>query len=150
MPINECCNMTVVSCEASMPLPEVAALMRGNHVGDVIVVERKENGKIPVGIITDRDIVLGTIAVGIEANIFTAGDIMSAPIVTVREDAGLVDTLRLMRSHSIRRMPVVTDAGTLMAIVTADDIINLLAMELSLMTGAIVEQPINESQRRKS
>jgi CBS domain-containing protein len=74
---------------------------------------------------------------------------MSSPIVTVREDEGLVETLRIMRLHKVRRIPVVTAVGTLFGIVTTDDIINLLASELSMMTGAIVEQTVREGQRRK-
>jgi CBS domain-containing protein len=90
-----------------------------------------------------------TVALDVDPDVFTAGDIMTAPIVTVREDEGLIETLRLMRNNKVRRMPVVTPAGTLYGIVTADDIINLLAMELSMMTAAIVEQPLKEGRLRK-
>ena len=149
MPITECSNSTVVFCDASTPIPEVAALMRRNHVGDVIVIEERDYGRIPIGIITDRDIVVESVALGTDASVFTAGDMMTSPVVCVREDEGLLETLRLMRQHKVRRMPVITDAGTLFGIVTLDDIINLLAMELSLMTAAIVEQPGEEAMRRK-
>jgi predicted transcriptional regulator len=90
-----------------------------------------------------------TVALDVDADVFTAGDLMTAPVVTVGEDEGLVETLRLMRNSKVRRMPVVTRAGTLFGIVTADDIINLLAMELSMMTAAIVEQPMKEGRLRK-
>lgn len=149
MPIDECCNIGVVCCEANASIPEVAGLMRKHHVGDVIVIEKKDEQRVPIGIVTDRDIVIETIALQLDANVFLAGDIMSTPIITVREDEDLIETLHLMRTHKVRRMPVVTAAGTLFGIVTADDIVNLLAMELSLMTAAIVEQPIRESRLRK-
>ncbi|MGH8809936.1 MAG: CBS domain-containing protein, partial [Noviherbaspirillum sp.] len=116
----------------------------------VIVIEKgTTDNRIPIGIVTDRDIVIETVALDLDVKIFTASDIMNAPIVTVRTDDGLLETLRVMRDNKIRRMPVVTDAGTLFGIVTADDIVNLLAMELSLMTAAIVEQPARESRLRK-
>ncbi len=149
MPINECCNTSVVYCDAETSIPDVAALMRKHHVGDVIVVETQEDKPMPIGIITDRDIVVETIALDVDVDVFTAGDLMSAPVMTVRENGGFVETLRLMRKHKVRRMPVVTDAGTLFGIVTSDDIINLLSSELSLMTGAIVEQPLQEGRLRK-
>lgn len=149
MPISECCNIGVVCCEPDTSVPDVAALMRRHHVGDVIVIEKAAASRVPIGIVTDRDIVLETTALEVDAKVFTAGDLMSAPIVTVGEDAGLIETLRLMRNHKVRRMPVVTAAGTLFGIVTADDIINLLAMELQLMTAAIVEQPLQEARLRK-
>lgn len=149
MPISECCNIGVISCEATASLPDVAALMRKHHVGDVVVVESKNGERVPVGIVTDRDIVIETIALQLDVNVFTAGDIMTPSLVTVREDEGFIETLRLMRHHKIRRMPIVTQAGTLFGIVTADDIINLLTMELSMMTGTIIEQSRKEEQLRR-
>ncbi|MEN3295839.1 MAG: hypothetical protein V7642_5092 [Burkholderiales bacterium] len=149
MPISECSNIGVVCCPADASIPEVAALMRKHHVGDVIVVEETAASRIPIGIVTDRDIVMETVALDVDADVFTAGDLMTAPVVTVGEDEGLIETLRVMRNNKVRRMPVVTRAGTLFGIVTADDIINLLAMELSMMTAAIVEQPMKEGRLRK-
>lgn len=149
MPISECCNIGVVCCEADTPLPAVSELMRKHHVGDVIVVENRDGERVPLGIVTDRDIVIETIALQLDVNVFTAGDIMAVPLVTVREDQGFVETLRVMRDHKIRRLPVVTQAGTLFGIVTADDIINLLTYELSMMTGAIVAQPAQEGRLRR-
>lgn len=149
MPISECCSTAVVSCSADASIPQVAELMRRHHVGDVVVIEMRDGDQVPIGIITDRDIVMEAIALQLEVKVFTAGDIMSTPVVTVHAREGIIEALRLMRSRNIRRLPVVTDAGTMYGIVTADDVLNLLAMELSLMTGAIVEQPRTESRLRK-
>lgn len=150
MPISECCNMSVVCCEADATIPQVAELMRRHHVGDVVVIESKDGNRIPLGIVTDRDIVVEMIAMQLDIDVFTAGDIMTEPVVSVRENAGIIETLRLMRAHKIRRVPVVNQAGSLFGIVSADDLINLLAMEFSMMTGVIVEQPIQESRLRRS
>lgn len=149
MSIKECCNVGVVCCGPDTPLSDVAALMRKHHVGDVVVVEEKNDQRFPLGLVTDRDIVLETLSVQIDAAVFTAGDIMTSPLITVREDDGFIETLRLMRDNKIRRMPVVNEAGALAGIVTADDIINLLAMELSMMTAAIIDQPVKEGKLRK-
>jgi CBS domain-containing protein len=149
MPISECSNIGVVTCEPDASISDVAALMRKHHVGDVVVVDDAAASRVPIGIVTDRDIVIETVALQVDVKVFTASDLMSSPLVTVGENDGLIETLRLMRNHKVRRMPVVTDAGTLYGIVTADDIVNLLAMELSLMTAAIVEQPAKEGRLRK-
>ena len=138
MPINECCNTAVVTCTADASVFDVAELMRRHHVGTVIVTDGEEDGRVPSGIITDRDIVIEMIALRLDVAAFTAGDVMSAPVVTVRENEGLIEALRLMRMRNIRRLPVVTEAGTLYGIVTADDLLGLMTMELSLMTGAII------------
>jgi CBS domain-containing protein len=150
MPISECCNSAVVSCDADATLPQVAALMRKHHVGDVVVVEERNGKRAPLGIVTDRDIVIETMALDLDAKLFTAGDIMMSPVVTAQASAGFVDTLRLMRQHGIRRLPLVDADGALAGIVTADDIIKLLAMELSLMTGTIANEQRQERRLRKT
>lgn len=149
MPIMECCNIGVVCCDADVPVPQVAELMRKHHVGDVVVVEYQDDKRIPVGIVTDRDIVIEAVALQVNTEVFTAGDLMSSPVISVQKSDGLVETLRLMRNNKIRRLPVVSADGALYGIVTADDIIRLLAMELSMMTSAIVEQPMREGRLRK-
>lgn len=149
MPIMECCNIGVVCCDADASIPQVAELMRRHHVGDVVVVEYQDDKRIPVGIVTDRDIVMEAVALQVDTEVFTAGDLMSAPVVSVQKDDGFIETLRLMRNNKIRRLPVVSADGALYGIVTADDIVRLLAMELSMMTSAIVEQPIREGRLRK-
>jgi CBS domain-containing protein len=149
MSISECCKLDVVCCDPELSLPDTAALMRKNHVGDVVVVESRAGMRMPVGIVTDRDIVMETMALDLDAALFTAGDIMNTPLVTVKETEGFVETLRLMRSNGIRRMPVVTESGTLYGIVTADDIVRALALELSLVTEAMSGQTARERHLRK-
>jgi CBS domain-containing protein len=148
MLVNECCNPDVVCCGPETVVQEVAALMRKHHVGSVVVTD-DENMRVPIGIVTDRDIVIETIAPELDVKTITASDIMSAPVVTVRDTDGLPETLHLMRTHKVRRIPVVADDGTLFGIVTVDDVINLLAQELQTITGAIVGQPMLEAQMRK-
>jgi CBS domain-containing protein len=150
MPINECCTTTVVTCGTDASVPEVAELMRRHHVGAILVTAGQDADRVPVGIITDRDIVLETVALQLDVPIFTAGDIMSTPVISVRESEGIIEALRLMRSSNIRRLPVVTEAGTLYGIVSSDDLLKLLAAELSLMTGAIVDQREAETRLRRS
>jgi len=149
MPISECCKRDVVCCDAELSLPDTAALMRKHHVGDVLVIQSDAGMRVPIGIVTDRDIVMEIMALQLDATLFTAGDIMTAPLVTVKENAGFVETLRLMRSNGIRRMPVVTESGTLYGIVTADDIVKALVLELSLITEAMAGQTAHERRLRK-
>ncbi len=125
-------------------------LMRKHHVGDVVVVDNQQEGaRIPIGILTDRDILVETIALDIEAKLFTASDLMSSPVTTVQEDAKVAEALGIMRGKRIRRLPVVTRAGTLFGMVTTDDFVNLLAAELSMIAGLMVEQTITEGRLRK-
>ena len=59
------------------------------------------------------------------------GDIMSPQLVSVQENEGVFETIRLMRVKGIRRIPVVNQAGGLEGIVSADDILDLLAEEMA-------------------
>lgn len=149
MPISECCNIGVVCCEANASIPQIAQLMRKHHVGDVVVVRHEGNARIPVGIVTDRDIVIETVAEQVDMDLLTAGDIMSSPLVTVHENESFAESLRLMRHHKIRRLPIVDEKGVLYGIVAADDIVHLLTLELSMLTTTMTEQPAAERQARR-
>ena len=105
--------------------------MRDHHVGDVIVVEHKENGRIPVGILTDRDILIGLLAEGIDLNAVTAGDVMSSELITVEEYDDILVTIELMQDKGVRRIPVVNREGGLEGILAVDDMIELFAEELA-------------------
>lgn len=149
MPIRECCNINPICCDADSSLPQVAALMRTHHIGDVIVTEEQDGKPVPIGIVTDRDIVVAVVAEDADMSAFTAADLMSAPVAVALESDGVLETLRLMRSRKIRRLPVVSEAGALTGIVTADDIFNLLAMEMSMMADIIIDQPAREARLRR-
>ena len=95
MTIREYCNANVICCEPDAPISEVAALMRKHHVGDVLVVANQQEGQqVPLGILTDRDILVETIALDVEARLFTASDLMSSPVTTVMERRRLNRSLR--------------------------------------------------------
>ncbi len=150
MLVRDYCNMNVICCEPDAPIAEVAGLMRRHHVGDIIVVDNQQEGlRVPLGIITDRDILIETIALDIDAKLFTASDLMTTPVTTVLEDAGFNEALAIMRGKRVRRLPVVNRAGSLFGILTADDVLNLIASELSMVAGLIVEQTITEGRLRK-
>lgn len=133
MSIGEFCTREVVIAERNTTIVEVAKLMRKHHVGDVVVIERQEDRVIPVGIITDRDIVVELIAEEVDPDSVTAADIMSMNLITAPEKEGIWDTLQRMRNKGIRRLPVVNDEGGLEGILTVDDLIELLADELALL-----------------
>lgn len=150
MLVREVANLNVICCAADTPISEVASLMRRHHVGDVVVVDTQQEGvRAPVGILTDRDILVETIALDIEAKLFTASDLMTSPVTTVQEDASLTEALAVMRGKQVRRLPVVNRAGQLFGIVTSDDVLNMIASELSMLAGLVVEQPAKEGRLRK-
>ena len=148
MPIGEICNREVVIAERSLSVGEAARLMRSPHVGDLVVVEKKAGHNRPVGIVTDRDIVVEVVAAGVAPDSLTIGDIMGQDLATVREGEGVFETMRLMRAKGVRRMPVVDSEGGLVGIVTLDDLVTLLAEEMAELAKLVSREQQREATGR--
>jgi CBS domain-containing protein len=149
MGVGEVCNREVVFIGRDATLQEAAVLMREHHVGDLVVVEERGGRRLPVGILTDRDLVIEVIAKGIPPTQLTTGDVMSFELVTAREQDRLFDTLRRMRERGVRRVPVVDSDGALAGILTVDDVIELLADELGELSRLIAREQSRERERRR-
>jgi CBS domain-containing protein len=142
MPVGEICVRDVIVCTGTTTIQEAARLMLQHNVGDVLIVDDSRGKRIPVGIITDRDIVVGIVALKLDPARTTTGDLMKKEVVTVREDQGVFETIQHMRMNGIRRMPVVDRNGALVGILSIDDLIQLLAEEMSELAKLISkEQP---------
>jgi CBS domain-containing protein len=149
MPISEVCNREVVIAQRDDTALQAAKLMRQHHVGALLAVEERDGRRIPVGIVTDRDLVVEIVAPGLDATVITVGDIMVTKLVTVKESSGVFEAIQCMRSKGIRRLPVVDDNGGLVGIVTLDDLLGLLANELGAVGRLVEREQKNESNRRR-
>jgi len=149
MAIGEVCNREVIIVERNTSITEAARLMRQFHVGDLVVVEKVADKARPVGIVTDRDIVLEVIAAEVAVNSLTVGDIMTADVATVRESEGVFETLRYMRDQGVRRLPVVDSAAWLIGIITLDDLLELLAEEMGELAKLLARERQRESASRQ-
>ncbi len=149
MAVGEVCNREVVITGKSFSVVEAAQLMRSHHVGDLVVVEDRAGRKFPVGIVTDRDIVVEVVAAGVNSEALKVGDIMSPEVATIREDEGLFEALRYMRDKGVRRMPVVDREGVLVGILTLDDLLSLLAEELTELAKLVSHERQREATLRK-
>jgi len=150
MSVGEVCNRNVVFIDKEGSIVEAAQLMRSHHVGTLVVVD-PSRGKhaSPVGIVTDRDLVIEIVAQEIDLNSATVGDVMSDHLVTVREDDDLLDTIKLMRSKGVRRVPVLAQDESLVGIISVDDIIDLLAEQLSDVVGLMLREQAREKSHRE-
>ena len=141
-------NPNVATVGATTDVTDAAKLMRDQHVGDLIVTEPRGGHTVPIGILTDRDIVVGVIAKRIEPETVTVGDVMTRDVLTVREDASLEFALREMRRHGVRRAPVVRPNGSLVGVIAFDDLIQHLAVQLSDLADLIrIEQDAEAKAR---
>lgn len=145
MPIGDVCIRDVVVASRETTAREAARLMSESHVGNLVVVEDIGGRRVPVGIITDRDIVRNVVAEALDASVFTLEDLAARDLVTVREDQGVFECIQQMRINGIRRMPVVDSKGGLVGIISLDDLIQLLAEEMSELAKVIVREQARET-----
>jgi CBS domain-containing protein len=114
----------------------VAQLMRKHHVGALVVVDAEEKSRA-VGIISDRDLVLGLIAEELDPKVFTAGDMMSTNLVTASPDTDAMVAIKLMQEHKVRRLIIADKENRLVGIVTMEDLLQLLANGLSDLASGL-------------
>lgn len=148
MPIGEFCNRSVVFATRKTSVPEAAQLMREHHVGDLVVVDLVDGKRVPVGMLTDRDIVVELVAKALDCSQYSVGDIMSLQLVSVDQDQGVFETIRLMRDKGIRRIPVVSRDGALEGIMAADDVLDLLAEEMTELSKVVTREQSREAATR--
>jgi len=139
-------NVVTIPQGASMEI--AAKTMRDQHVGCVIVIEEKGLKKIPVGMITDRDIVVSTSAFGIAPKSVSVSDVMSATLVTARKNDSFNHVLMLMKEHGVKRIPIVDSEGALFGIVTTHELMGVLVDELNVLIQVTERQHQVESDRR--
>jgi len=125
-PLKEILNRNVITIGPTAPISEAAYLMMSEDIGALVVVDRE---KFPLGIITDRDLVISVMAEGKNPEEVIVEEIMTKDLVYVDEDTNILDILSTLSEYSIRRMPVTKD-GKLTGIVSVDDLIVVIATEL--------------------
>ena len=149
MNAGEICNREVVFATREMGVVEAARLMREQHVGSLVVVLDTDGKRVPVGILTDRDIAVGVVARELDARQLKVGDVMSGGLFVVREQDGLAEVLRAMREHGVRRVPVVTATGALAGLLTMDDLLELVAEELGDFVRTVGRERVRETRARR-
>lgn len=146
--VGRICNRDVVIVEKTEGVMEAARRMRVHHVGDLLVVDPGTQGPIPIGIVTDRDLVIEVLAKEVDPQKITVGDIMSYDLATARESDDLIDTIKRMRAKAVRRIPVVNGQNVLVGILSVDDLIELFAEQLGDLARLIGREQAHEREAR--
>ncbi len=137
----------VAVVEPETPAVVVAQLMRKYHIGALVVVDANDKTR-PVGIVTDRDLVLELMAEGLDPAVFTTGDIMSVDLVLATPEMDVMDAVQLMKTHGLRRLVMTDDAGALVGIVTMEDVLEQLTRELANLVAGLAGARDRESNER--
>jgi CBS domain-containing protein len=148
MAIGELCSRDVVFVSRNDTVAQAARLMREHHIGSLVVADGANGARRPAGMITDRDIAVGVVALGLDPEATSVEAAMRGRIVAVREDEGVGRAIALMRAEGVRRLPVVDASGTLVGVIAADDLIDLFAEEMSGLAGMLTRGVNREARER--
>ena len=144
----EYCNRDVAIVGKTDSVLKAAKLMRELHIGDVIVVDAINGERVPVGILSDRDIVIGVLAEEIDINFVLLEDVMSYKLVVAQEDDDMMSVIKRMRVNGIRRMPIVNKNGGLIGILSVDDILDIIAEQIMDIEQLIYNEQSKERKLR--
>ncbi len=131
----------VIHAPAALTLRDAACLMRRQQVGCLVVVREDDSMPVPVGIVTDRDLVTEAIAASRDLDSTTLGQVMSAPLATCRADATLAEVVGILRS-GVRRLPLVDGDGSLVGLVSTDDVLVAITELLGRLAEAMMVEPL--------
>lgn len=138
MTIGEISRRPVITADPDDTVVEVARRMRDEHVGDVIVADRQRR---PIGVLTDRDIVVSVVAQSADKlETLLVSDVMTPNPLTARASEEINEAINRMRSRGIRRLPVVGLDGRLEGIVTFDDFLRATFVQFSELVGLVAQE----------
>jgi CBS domain-containing protein len=131
MRVSDIADHRLVTIPKTASLLDAARLMREQRARELVLVEATATARIPVGVITERDIVLAIAAGAVDLQSIQVGSLSSRELISADADEDLESVVKMMIEQGVRRMPVVNSLGALVGIVTYDDVVSKLAAELA-------------------
>ncbi len=140
----------VKTAEENQSVKEVCRILFQNKIGSIVVIknstsENKES-KIPVGIVTERDIVRLVSLPDILSVDEPVYLLMKAPLITINPNSSVIDAMETMQQKDIRRLPVVDNNRKLLGIVTDKDIFRVILKNQAVSSSGISNQILIDQQ----
>jgi CBS domain-containing protein len=149
MLLKDICVLDVACCDRDASILEAARLMRQHHTGDLIVVDDPNGDRVPVGIVTDRDIVIEVLANELDPATTKVSRAMNAKLVVAGAAETLEDAIDRMRLHGVRRLPILKHEGSLLGIVTLDDLLRMHSAEATALADIVSKEQTHEQRARR-
>jgi CBS domain-containing protein len=149
MLLKDLCTTEVVCCAPELRVLDAALLMRQKHVGDLVVVNDLDGDQTPIGMVTDRDIVVEVLGKGLDPHSLTVRDIMRSPTAIARDSDDAALAIERMRVHGVRRIPVMAEDRKLVGIVSLDDLLRQLAADANALVEIIAREQSHEHRTRR-
>jgi CBS domain-containing protein len=137
MKVGDHCKRSVVTIGPKSDVYEAARVMRDQHVGFLVVAQQKGGSQIPVGVLTDRDLVVQVLGAGVDASALTVEDVMTRKPVLASDNDDVSELIHGMRTAGVRRAPVVDAGGRLVGIIALDDAYDVITELMCEMCGAV-------------
>ena len=136
----------VIAVPQSTTLKAAAELMRERHVGCLVITESPPLDDRAIGIVTDRDLVVQAVAAGADPVEATIAEIMTPKIARITHDADAHQALNKMAALGVRRLAVTGPHGTIVGVLSFDDLVDGLAVEVSDLARIIHQERAREAQ----
>jgi CBS domain-containing protein len=149
MNVGTVCKRDVIGVVPETSVADAARLMRTHHIGDVLVLQHDGERRVPIGIVTDRDVVVEVVAADLDARQLKVGDLVTRQLVTADEHETCEDCVRVMALNGVRRMPVVDASGGLVGVVTIDDLLPHFAAPLAQLSELAARGRRREMEMRR-
>lgn len=137
----------VVSLDADSTVFDAAEKMLENHIGNIVITELKNGKRIPVGILTDRDIVVCAIARRLEPETTSVAEIMTSDLVTATEDEDFAALVHLISDEGVSRLPIVDASGALTGVLTSKHLAQFFAQGLCQLSSLSRQQQSREENK---
>jgi predicted transcriptional regulator len=142
------CTRETVCVPRTTSLIDAARLMRERHVGSLVIADEQPEGRVPAGVITDRDLVTAVLAPDVDVHALRVEDVMSTELVAVQEQTSVLDALAAMRAKGVRRLVVVDMRGLLQGVLALDDVIEVFAEQMQAVARALASGRPREERGR--
>jgi CBS domain-containing protein len=138
--VGSICSREVIVAGPGEPLRTAVQLMHAQRVGSIVICEDLHGRRIPVGIVTDRDVALSLLHHDSEVAAIPLRLVMSTDPLVLFEDQDISEALDFLRARGVRRAPVVDAARSLVGIVSIDDLLGVIARQLADIARLIERQ----------
>ena len=149
MLLSEICTPDVVYCSADSTALAAARLMRERHVGDVVLVDEPNGDQTPIGVVTDRDIVVEVIAKDQDPAKVIVREIMRTPVVVAHATEEVSEAVERMKVHGVRRIPVMGESQRLVGILCLDDLLKQIVTDAGALVDIVSREQSREHRTRR-
>jgi CBS domain-containing protein len=140
MSIGKICETKVITATKDMMITEAAQVMKQHNIGSIVVVEQQQASFIPVGMLTDRDIVTKVVTEDLDLDSVTVGDVMNSELLILKQHQSIQEAIEMMSAKGVRRVPVIDNNDLLIGVFSIDDLFILLADEIQSVARLIRKQ----------